>query len=96
MQRNERMCCFMLSMGDLFEFHPMLEAPRRVALRTVENCTYIDWKMLTKRPQLIARYVPKHWLEGRWPRNGWIGFSAGNQKYFDQRWRYVADRRAQA
>lgn len=91
MRRGERECVFTESMSDLFEFHPMLDAPRQIAFRTIENTNYLDWKMLTKRPQLIARYVPKHWLGGNWPLNAWIGFSAGNQKYFDQRMPYATE-----
>jgi protein gp37 len=91
MERQERESVFAESMSDLFEFHPVLDAPRRVAFRTVENTVYLDWKLLTKRPQLIARYVPKSWLEGAWPLNAWIGFSAGSQKYLDERMPYVID-----
>jgi protein gp37 len=91
MKRNERMCGFVQSMSDLYEFHPMLDEPRRVAHRTVENTSFIDWKMLTKRIQLVPRYVPKHWMEGKWPLNAWIGFSAGSQKFFDQRAPYAVD-----
>ena len=91
MKRGERMCAFAESMSDLFEFHPLLDAPRRVAFRTIENTAYLDWKMLTKRIQLVSRYVPQHWMDGQWPLNAWIGFSAGNQQFFDERVRYAID-----
>ena len=91
MKRGERMCAFAESMSDLFEFHPLLDAPRRVAFRTIENTAYLDWKMLTKRIQLVSRYVPQHWMDGQWPLNAWIGFSAGNQQFFDERVRYAIE-----
>jgi protein gp37 len=91
MKANERMCGFAHSMSDIFEAHPMLVDPRKLALRTVENTTFIDWKILTKRIQLVSRYVPKHWMEGQWPRNAWIGFSAGSQAFFDERMPYAID-----
>jgi len=91
MKRDERMCCFTSSMSDLFEFHPQLDAVRRIAFRTIENCTRLDWKILTKRIQLVSRYVPDHWMDGEWPANAWIGFSAGSQKFFDQRAPYAVD-----
>src|SRR5262245_54732481 len=37
LRRGERECVFSESMSDLFEFHPLLDAPRQVAFRTVEN-----------------------------------------------------------
>jgi protein gp37 len=91
LRRGERECVFSESMSDLFEFYPDLDRPRQVAFRTIENTYMLDWKMLTKRPQLIARYVPKTWMEGGWPLNAWAGFSAGSQKFFDQRWHCMVD-----
>lgn len=89
--RDERECVFVESMSDLFEFHPLLVAPRQIAFRTIKNTPYLDYKMLTKRPQMITRYVPKEWLEGDWPLNAWIGFSAGSQRFLDERLPYVVD-----
>ncbi len=89
--RDERECVFSESMSDLFEFHPDLDEPRQVAFRTIENCHMLDWKLLTKRPQLVAKYVPHSWMEGGWPLNAWAGFSAGSQRFFDQRWQYMAE-----
>lgn len=94
MTRNERECVFTSSMSDIFEFHSMLDEVRRVAWHTIENTAFLDWKVLTKRPQLVTHYVPKHWVEGGWPLNAWLGFSAGSQKFFDTRMPYVADLQA--
>jgi protein gp37 len=44
----------------------------------------LDWLLLTKRPQNIARMVPSAWLESPRP-NVWYGTTVENQHYADQR-----------
>ena len=43
---------------------------------------YLDWQLLTKRPQNIAKMLPKDWGNG-YP-NVWLGVTAENQ---DEYWR---------
>jgi protein gp37 len=43
--------------------------------------------MLTKRPQNILKMLPAHWGDGY--RNVWLGVTAENQTYFDQRWKLL-------
>jgi protein gp37 len=45
----------------------------------------LDWLVLTKRPQNIRKMLPSDWDTGY--RNVWLGVTAENQPYFDQRWR---------
>jgi protein gp37 len=42
---------------------------------------------LTKRPQNIAKMLPADWGSGY--RNVWLGMTAENQTYFDQRWKHL-------
>lgn len=43
----------------------------------------ITFQILTKRPQNIMRMVPQAWHEN-WPRNVWVGTSAGDQENVDR------------
>jgi protein gp37 len=52
----------------------------------IEATPHLDWMILTKRPQLAQRYMPKRWLDVGWPQNAWFGFTAENQVEFDRRW----------
>jgi protein gp37 len=58
---------------------------------TIEATPNLDWMILTKRPQLAGRYMPKPWWRGEWPRNAWFGFTAENQKEFDRRWSWARE-----
>lgn len=70
---------FAFSMADVFEFHPQLVEPRKRFLALAEELDWLDWQVLTKRPENIGDMVPQHWLDGLWPDNVWIGTSAGKQ-----------------
>jgi protein gp37 len=83
--RNERWPVFP-SMCDPFEFHPLLNEPRQMWWDLILKTDYLDWQLLTKRPQLIHKMVPPEWLEpGGWPRNGWLGVTAEDQEWWDRR-----------
>jgi protein gp37 len=53
----------------------------------IRECRRLDWLLLTKRPQDIARMLPADWGGGY--RNVWLGVTAENQTYFDQRWKHL-------
>jgi hypothetical protein len=42
---------------------------------------------LTKRPQNIEKMLPPDWGDGY--SNVWLGVTAENQTYFDQRWKIL-------
>ena len=52
----------------------------------IEATPHLDWLLLTKRPQNVLRMVPYRWNGqgdnpgGAWPRNGWVGTTAGTQR----------------
>jgi protein gp37 len=50
----------------------------------IRECSYLDWLLLTKRPQNIKKMLPPDWGSGY--QNVWLGVTAENQFYFDQRW----------
>jgi protein gp37 len=75
---GERRRVFCASMADVFEDHPELE-PWRVRLwPLIEQTPWLEWQLLTKRPENVAAMVP--WSDG-WPANVWIGASIENSRH---------------
>lgn len=73
---------FCASMADVFEDRVDLDASRARLFRLIEQTPNLDWLLLTKRIEHVARLVP--W--GRhWPSNVWLGTSTENQKRVDER-----------
>jgi protein gp37 len=89
--RGERELVFSGSMCDVFELHPDVTESRNLLFSLIEKTGYLDWLLLTKRPQMIRAMVPPHWLLGEWPRNAWIGTTAEDQATFDIRWPHLAE-----
>jgi protein gp37 len=60
----------------------------------IDQTPHLDWLLLTKRPQNIAKMLPdpktgiKSWGAG-WP-NVWLGTTAEDQERYDQRWPHLA------
>lgn len=95
---------FCASMADVFEvlanlrgLTSTLEA-RKTLLRArsrlwslIEQTPWLDWLLLTKRPENISRLVPwgRPSLEGEtpkpWPSNVWLGVTAEDQRRADER-----------
>lgn len=73
---------FCASMADVFEDHPRAEQQRPLLWETIEQTPWLDWQLLTKRPENINRMVP--WGDA-WPANVWIGTSVENQEMADKR-----------
>jgi len=79
---GERRRVFCESMGDLFERHPvpetaaLMDEARARLWRLINDTPWLDWLLLTKRPENFATMLP--WaLDGRpWP-NVWAGVTAG-------------------
>ena len=69
-------------MADVFELRSELD-PWRVRLWSlIDETPWLDWLLLTKRPQNIEKKVP--W-KNDWPENVWLGTTVENQKYADER-----------
>jgi len=74
---------FCASLADVFD-NKVPSAWRRELFELIEQCRRLDWLLLTKRPQNIAKMLPSDWGDGY--RNVWLGVTAEDQTYFEQRW----------
>lgn len=78
---------FCASLSDLFEDRPDLVEPRKRVFDLIGQTPNLIWLLLTKRPQNILPMIPNAWQAG--PRavpNVRFGFSAEDQKRFEERW----------
>lgn len=64
---------FTCSMSDFF--HPGADEWREEAWRIIGDCDWLDWLILTKRPEGILDRLPEDWGTG-YP-NVWLGVTAG-------------------
>jgi len=79
--RKARKRIFCASMSDVFEDRSDLSDERARLFRLIEATPNLDWLLLTKRPQNVAKLLPIEALPG----NVWLGVSAENQKYWNER-----------
>lgn len=70
---GERRRVFCGSMMDWAEKRPELVAPRLRLWDTIRATPWLDWQLLTKRPENIAEFLPDDWGAG-YP-NVWLGTS---------------------
>jgi protein gp37 len=90
-QAGERRRVFCGSMCDVMEAHPdpvvarQLETARLRLYSLIEETSWLDWLLLTKRPQNFPRFLPPAWLQQ--PRfNVWLLTTVESQEYM---WRVV-------
>jgi protein gp37 len=69
-------------MADIFEARAELDRWRARLWVLDRETPWLDWLLLTKRPQNIARKVP--WGQV-WPQNVWIGTTVENQQFAKKR-----------
>lgn len=67
---------FTCSMSDFF--HQDADRWRDEAWDVIRRCTNLDWLILTKRPKLVPKRLPKDWGDG-WP-HVWLGTTCGVRK----------------
>jgi protein gp37 len=77
--RRQRVFC--ASLGDLFD-NAVPPEWRTDLFNLIRSTPRLDWLLLTKRPQNIAKMLPPDWGAG-WD-NVWLGTSAGTQKTVEQ------------
>lgn len=70
---GKRSKVFCASLCDVFEDHPTAGATRPRLWDLIRMSRELDWQLLTKRPENIARFLPPDWGEG-WP-HVWLGTS---------------------
>lgn len=80
--RRHRVFC--ASMADVFEKRADLTEHRERLFRLIEDTPWLDWQLLTKRPENIARLAPDRWNAG-FPENVWIGTTVEDQQRAQQR-----------
>jgi protein gp37 len=81
---GQRQRVFCASLADVFDNHTSIKADWRSDLWSVIRATpSLDWLMLTKRPQNIARFLPDDWGNGY--SNVWLGTTVENQTEADRR-----------
>jgi protein gp37 len=78
-QQGHRRNVFCASMADVFEDHPDVGPSRERLWRLIEQTPWLNWLLLTKRPELIGRFAP--WTANTWPDNVWLGTSIGLQQH---------------
>src|SRR6266699_821435 len=73
---------FCASMADVYEEHPDVVSERLKLWKLIEATPWLNWLLLTKRPENILKMSP--WSK-IWPDNVWVGTSVGLQKHVDTR-----------
>lgn len=73
---------FCASLSDVFD-NAVPTQWRADLWKLIASTPNLDWQLLTKRPQNIAKMLPENW-GGGWP-NVWLGTSAENQEEYDRR-----------
>jgi protein gp37 len=69
---------FCASMADVFEDRDELVDERGRLWILIAETPWLDWQLLTKRPQNVRGMVPAEWLKD-WPGNVWLGTTVEHQ-----------------
>jgi protein gp37 len=77
---GERQRTFCGSMCDVMDDHPDVGPHRECLYRLIEATPYLDWLLLTKRPQNFRRFLPRDWLRSPLP-NVWLMTSIESPAY---------------
>lgn len=93
-QEGKRRRVFVQSMADFFEDHPDVIQWREDALGLISKCEWLDFQILTKRPENVNRMIADIYGDCEWLMenlgksklpNIWIGTSVENQEMADKR-----------
>lgn len=82
-KNRQRHRVFCSSMCDVFEDHATVEKEREKLWPLIRLTPWLDWQLLTKRPERIAGCLPPDWGAG-YP-NVWMGTSVENQEWAEKR-----------
>lgn len=86
-KRARVFCC---SMADVFEDHPTNAQERPRLWELIKQTPWLDWLLLTKRPENFRAFLPSGFRVEPWP-NVWLGTSVENQEYAEKRIPYLLD-----
>lgn len=81
-REEQRRRVFCASMADVFEARPELDLQRSRLWELIAATPWLDWLLLTKRPENIGAMVP--W-GASWPANVWLGTTIENAEYATKR-----------
>lgn len=82
---GQRPKVFCASLADVFD-NQAPEGARDDLWNLISKTPELDWLLLTKRPENIAKMLP---VLGHWP-NVWLGTTAEDQPHYDRRWPILA------
>lgn len=90
---GQRKRVFCASMADVFENRPDLDAPRVRLLNLIEATPWLDWLLLTKRPENIIPVMDRAMKGSFEPRstfvhhmpNVWLGVTGEDQEHYTRR-----------
>lgn len=88
-REGHRRSVFCASMADVFDEHPAVVPHRERLWRLIDATPWLNWLILTKRPQNILSMSP--WSGPLWPDHIWVGTSVGLQKRADERIPYLLE-----
>ena len=87
---GERRRVFCASMADVFEDRRDLDAWRKRLWDLILLTPWLDWLLLTKRPENLERLYPWHSVgDGLALDNVWLGVTGENQEQLDKRWEHL-------
>ncbi len=82
-EREVRARVFCSSLADVFEDNPQVSEWRSELWDLIHRTTWLDWQLLTKRPENIAWMLPVGSRKKLW--NVWLGTSVEDQESADTR-----------
>jgi protein gp37 len=87
---GKRARVFCASMADVFEYSRGPAGLKMIQERVrlfgiIEATPWLDWLLLTKRPENVNAMVPERWLREGFPPNVWIGTTVEDQPRAEQR-----------
>lgn len=89
---GERRRVFCASLADVFEDRRDLDEHRTRLWNLIEETPGLDWLLLTKRPENVAKLAPSLWLPGiatgsggAWPEHVWLGTTVESQEWANRR-----------
>jgi len=88
---RQRKRVFCASMADVFERRSELHSQRARLWSLIEHTPWLDWLLLTKRPQNVGTMVP--WSK-KWPANVWLGTTVETQIFAEKRLPFLLKQQA--
>lgn len=92
-ERRRVFCGSMMDIGECRsdEVGYRMDRERAKLWDLIERTPWLDWLLLSKRPQNFPRILPLHWRHetGGMPANVWLGTTAGTREGWEKRVKYL-------